>query len=96
YERAQVGSRVAISFGRQNLIGIITEKVDPQESFTGNFQLKAISELLDDEPLLHEQVLNLLTWSAQYYQFPIGEVMQTALPALLRQGKPMDVLFHLW
>ncbi len=96
YERAQVGSRVAISFGRQNLIGIITEKVDPQETFTGNFQLKAISELLDDEPILDEQVLNLLTWSAQYYQFPIGEVMQTALPALLRQGKPMDVLFHLW
>ncbi|OUC60348.1 primosomal protein N` [Acinetobacter seifertii] len=96
YERAQVGSRVAISFGRQNLIGIITEKVDPQESFTGTFQLKAISELLDDEPILDEQVLNLLTWSAQYYQFPIGEVMQTALPALLRQGKPMDVLFHLW
>ncbi|MFY0039145.1 primosomal protein N' [Acinetobacter baumannii] len=96
YERAQVGSRVAISFGRQNLIGIITEKVDPQQSFTGNFQLKAISELLDDEPILDEQVLNLLTWSAQYYQFPIGEVMQTALPALLRQGKPMDVLFHLW
>ncbi|HCA5366436.1 TPA: primosomal protein N' [Acinetobacter baumannii] len=96
YERAQVGSRVAISFGRQNLIGIITEKVDPQESFTGNFQLKAISELLDDEPILDEQVLNLLTWSAQYYQFPIGEVMQTALPTLLRQGKPMDVLFHLW
>ncbi|EPQ1208215.1 primosomal protein N' [Acinetobacter baumannii] len=96
YERAQVGSRVAISFGRQNLIGIITEKVDPQESFTGHFQLKAISELLDDEPILDEQVLNLLTWSAQYYQFPIGEVMQTALPALLRQGKPMDVLFHLW
>ncbi len=96
YERAQVGSRVAISFGRQNLIGIITEKVDPQESFTGHFQLKAISELLDDEPILDEQILNLLTWSAQYYQFPIGEVMQTALPALLRQGKPMDVLFHLW
>ncbi|EPF6152211.1 primosomal protein N' [Acinetobacter baumannii] len=96
YERAQVGSRVAISFGRQNLIGIITEKVDPQESFTGHFQLKAISELLDDEPILDEQVLNLLTWSAQYYQFPIGEVMQSALPALLRQGKPMDVLFHLW
>ncbi|HAV4276055.1 TPA: primosomal protein N', partial [Acinetobacter baumannii] len=96
YERAQVGSRVAISFGRQNLIGIITEKVDPQESFTGHLQLKAISELLDDEPILDEQVLNLLTWSAQYYQFPIGEVMQTALPALLRQGKPMDVLFHLW
>ena len=96
YERAHVGSRVAISFGRQNLIGIITEKVDPSESFTGTFQLKAISDLLDEQPILDEQVLSLLTWSAQYYQFPIGEVMQTALPALLRQGKPMDVLFHLW
>ena len=96
YERAQVGSRVAISFGRQNLIGIITEKVDPQESFTGHFQLKAISELLDDEPILDEQVLNLLTWSAQYYQFPIGEVIQSALPTLLRQGRALDILFHQW
>ena len=94
YERAHVGSRVAISFGRQNLIGIITEKVNPHEPFTGKFQLKAISELLDDEPILDEQVLSLLTWSAQYYQFPVGEVMQTALPAILRQGKPMDVILH--
>ncbi len=74
----------------------LLKKVDPSESFTGTFQLKAISDLLDEQPILDEQVLSLLTWSAQYYQFPIGEVMQTALPALLRQGKPMDVLFHLW
>ena len=80
YAQAQVGARVAVSFGRQNLVGIITEKIDPNETFTGQFKLKAITELLDKEPILDSQLLRLLTWSAQYYQLPIGEVMQTALP----------------
>ena len=96
YAQAQIGARVAISFGRQNLVGIITEKVDPNEAFTGQFKLKPITELLDQESILDQQVLTLLTWSAQYYQFPIGEVMQSALPTLLRQGRALDILFHLW
>ena len=96
YVQAQVGARVAISFGRQNLVGIITEKLDPNEAFTGQFKLKAITELLDNETILDQQVITLLTWSAQYYQFPIGEVMQSALPTLLRQGRALDILFHQW
>ena len=96
YAQAQVGARVLVSFGRQNLVGIITEKVDPQHAFTGQFKLKAISELLDQTAILAQPVFTLLTWSAQYYQFPIGEVMQTALPSLLRQGRALDILFHLW
>ena len=96
YPQAQVGARVAVSFGRQNLIGIITEKLDPNEAFTGQFKLKAITELLDNEAILDQKVLTLLTWSAQYYQFPIGEVMQSALPTLLRQGRALDILFHQW
>ena len=96
YAQAQVGARVAVSFGRQNLVGIITEKVNPNETFTGQFKLKAITELLDKEPILDSQLLRLLTWSAQYYQFPIGEVMQTALPTLLRQGRGLDILFQQW
>ena len=96
YAQAQVGARVAVSFGRQNLVGIITEKIDPNETFTGQFKLKAITELLDNEPILDSQLLRLLTWSAQYYQFPIGEVMQTALPTLLRQGRGLDILFQHW
>ena len=96
YPQAQVGARVAVSFGRQNLIGIITEKLDPNEAFTGQFKLKAITELLDNEAILDQKVLTLLTWSAQYYQFPIGEVIQSALPTLLRQGRALDILFHQW
>lgn len=40
YERAQVGSRVAISFGRQNLIGIITEKLTHKNHLQVTFSLR--------------------------------------------------------
>ncbi len=96
YQKAQPGARVLVSFGRQNLTGIVTEKIAPDAPLSSEFKLKYITELLDDEPLLDTQTLNLLTWSAQYYQFPIGEVMHTALPVLLRQGKPYNLLARMW
>ena len=96
YLQAEVGARVAVSFGRQNLIGIIVEKISPDTPLDSRFKLKAITELLDEHPILDEKVLSLLTWSAQYYQFPIGEVFQTALPSFLRQGKPYNLLARMW
>ncbi|MDQ8935270.1 primosomal protein N' [Acinetobacter rudis] len=96
YQQAQVGARVAVSFGRQNLVGVIVEKLAPDHPVDPRFKLKAISELLDQEAILPPEVLTLLTWSANYYQFPIGEVIQTALPALLRQGKPYNLLARVW
>ena len=96
YQQAQVGARVSVSFGRQNLIGIITEIIPENAPIDSSFQLKNITELLDDEAILDGKVLNLVNWSAQYYQFPIGEVMHTALPTLLRQGKPYNLLARTW
>ena len=96
YIQAQVGSRVAVSFGRQNLVGVIVEKIAPETPIDGRFKLKAIQALLDEQALLDSQILNLLHWSAQYYQFPLGEVMQAALPTALRQGKPYELLEKRW
>lgn len=96
YQQAEVGARVAVSFGRQNLIGIIVEKISLDTPLDSRFKLKAITELLDEQAILDEKVLSLLTWSAQYYQFPIGEVFQTALPSFLRQGKPYNLLARMW
>ncbi|OTG95550.1 primosomal protein N' [Acinetobacter sp. ANC 3832] len=96
YAQAEVGARVAVSFGRQHVTGIIVEKLALGEPIDPRFQLKFITELLDDEAIINPQVLALLKWSAQYYQFPIGEVMQAALPTLLRQGKPYNLLARMW
>ncbi|WP_374529267.1 primosomal protein N' [Acinetobacter sp.] len=96
YARAQVGARVAVPFGPRNLIGVIMEKLALDAPNNPKFKLKPIQALLDDDAILDGKVLTLLTWAAQYYQFPIGEVVQSALPTLLRQGKPYDLLAHMW
>jgi primosomal protein N' (replication factor Y) len=96
YQCAEIGTRVAVSFGRQNLVGVIMEKLPPDAPLNPDIKLKAITELLDDRAILNTRSLNLLTWAAQYYQFPIGEVVHSAIPTLLRQGKPYNLLARTW
>lgn len=96
YAQAKVGARVAVPFGSRNLIGVVMQKLTPDTPENPKFKLKPIQALLDDDAILDSKVLTLLTWAAQYYQFPIGEVVQSALPTLLRQGKPYDLLAHMW
>jgi primosomal protein N' (replication factor Y) len=53
-------------------------------------RLKSAQEVLDEEPLFSADLLALLQWASTYYQYPIGEVVNNALPAILRQGKPAE------
>lgn len=78
------GMRVRISFGRRKVIGIVLGFAQ-ESTFQG--KLREIEAILDSEPLLDKELLNLLLWASQYYQYPIGEVVQQALPSLLRQGE---------
>jgi primosomal protein N' (replication factor Y) (superfamily II helicase) len=96
YQNIQLGVRVLVSFGRQNLVGIVLQKIDLSTALDPNIKLKAITEILDDQALLNPTIIQLAVWSAQYYQFPIGEVMHTTLPTLLRQGKPYNLLARAW
>jgi len=44
-------------------------------------ELKEVEELLDVEPSLTAEVVELARWVAEYYAAPLGEVMRAALPA---------------
>ncbi len=85
-ELPAVGSRVRVNFGRRDVIGVVIEIVDHSE--LPRHKLKAIVEVLDTTPILETSILKLNRWAAQYYQHPLGEAMQQAMPILLRQGKP--------
>ncbi|MDN4501839.1 primosomal protein N' [Alteromonadaceae bacterium BrNp21-10] len=81
-----VGARVQVSFGRRKLVGVVMAIKD-----TSNWpieKLKPIDKILDDTPIFSESMLTLLKWASQYYQHPIGDVMHSAMPVLLRNGKP--------
>ena len=85
YKHYKIGTRVRVQFGARRLIGLIVDKA--ANSALPINKLKAVTEVLDDEPIFDNDLLSLLFWAADYYQQPIGEVLFTALPAVLRKGK---------
>ncbi|MGI9310589.1 MAG: DEAD/DEAH box helicase, partial [bacterium] len=78
------GARVKVPFGRRRMVGVVVGSGAPAAAR----RLKRIAEVLDRDNLFGARVLELLLWAARYYHHPLGEVLQTALPAALRKGAP--------
>lgn len=85
------GCRVRVPFGSQSLVGVVLEISNKSELPTK--KLKLVSKVLDPSPLYSATDLQLLRFTSNYYHHPIGEVATLALPALLRQGKPLIPMF---
>ena len=85
----RAGARVTVPFGRRSVTGLVIDRV--AESELPRSKLKPATALLDPDGLLPPDMLALLTWAADYYQHPVGEVISTALPVLLRQGEAPEV-----
>ena len=79
------GVRVRVPFGRREAVGVLLGVA--QTSTLPRARLKRVQRVLDVEPVVPAPLLKLLIWAADYYHHPIGEVIQAALPALLRQGR---------
>ncbi|MBY4598969.1 primosomal protein N' [bacterium BD-1] len=83
-----VGCRVRVPFGRGSgeqvgvVVGVGAPEGDPAA-------LKPVLARLDDTPLLAGELFDTLRWAAAYYHAPLGEVLATALPTLLRAGQPL-------
>ena len=82
-----VGCRVQLRFGTRALVGVVagtaaTSALDPS-------QLRAVEARLDARPVLAGELWQSLAWCARYYHRPLGEVLWTALPAPLREGRPL-------
>ncbi len=85
----QPGLRVRVPFGRRHVVGFLLEigtdtALDPAV-------LRPAQAVLDTEAVLPADVLALLQWARRYYHHPPGEVFTVALPALLRQGEPINL-----
>ena len=83
------GIRLRVPFGRQQRIGILLEVA--RSSAFPKEKLKPITEVVDSSPLLPSSLHTLLLRSARYYHHAVGEVYETALPVLLRQGRAATV-----
>jgi primosomal protein N' (replication factor Y) len=76
-----IGRRVKVPFGAKEIVGLVTAVKETSDAPVG--KLKAVSEVLDAEPLLTDQMRALAAWLSRRYVCSIGE----ALFALLPPGK---------
>ncbi len=82
-----VGARVQVPFGARELIGVIIQLKD--HSDYPEHKLKSMIKTLDPEPVFDPLLWSVLQWISRYYIAPIGEVLDTALPQVLRKGNPL-------
>lgn len=76
------GHRVIVPFGRRKFYTAIVTGLTPR--LPGNFEVKEISQALDDTPIIRHPQLKLWEWMAEYYLCSPGEVYKAALPAGLK------------
>ena len=79
----RVGSRVMVQFGAKPTVGYVVALLPKLRTGTSlvESELKEIQELLDVDPPLTPEVLEITRWVSDYYAAPWGEVMRAALPA---------------
>lgn len=82
------GARVLVPFGKRQLVGVIVG-TSAMSTFPQD-KIRPAHKLLDASPLLDAQLVELYCWSADYYQYPLGQALQTSLPAQIRKGQPAE------
>src|ERR1017187_8347003 len=78
-QRPLRGTRVIAPFNNEKLIGVVTglDATPPAD-----VKMRYLEAVLDEEPLLSEQLLALAEWMAGYYLAPLGEVLRGMLPLM--------------
>ena len=77
------GARLLVPFGNRTLTGYTVEF---SNRLTGELELdpssvREAAELVDPEPLISEEILQLTEWASDYYLASWGEMLKASLPA---------------
>ena len=73
-----VGARVLVPFGGQRLMGVVVRVHSDAPAELRS--VKPVQQVLDDAPLLSDELMQLAKWIAQYYVAPLGEVLRGMMP----------------
>lgn len=82
----QRGVRVQVPFGGTSIIGFVTEveELSEEQVQAFGYKIKSIIALIDEEPLINEELFSLAHWMAKTYVVPVISCIQCMLPAKLK------------
>jgi primosomal protein N' (replication factor Y) len=75
----QVGMRVLVPFKGRKVTGFTIDLLDHPPKGVEE-KLREVEDLLDEVPLIDPKMLLFHRWIADYYIYPLGEVIKTGLP----------------
>ena len=81
--RIKTGVRVIVQFGKRKFFSALVYHLH-QNQPDGEFEIKDIDAILDEEPIIGVRQLQLWEWLANYYCCTLGEVYKAALPSGLK------------
>ncbi len=81
--KMKTGIRVIVQFGKRKFFSALVYKLH-QNKPSGDFEIKDIEAILDEEPIISEKQIALWEWIANYYCCTLGEVFKAALPSGLK------------
>jgi len=79
-----LGQRVRVPFRTSSRVGYLVAL----EGATDLPRVKEISDILDREPILPPDLLELARWISSYYAASLGETIQAMLPGGVRRRRP--------
>lgn len=83
--RVKPGCRVQVPWGKTKKFLAVVDSIQEKGEDNGGYTIKDIEAVIDEESIVTMQQLQLWHWISDYYLSPIGEVMNAALPAGLKQ-----------
>jgi primosomal protein N' (replication factor Y) len=87
----QIGARVEVTLGKnKKYAGVVKQIIEQKPSYP----TKEILNVLDDEPILYPQQLQLWQWISEYYMCSEGEVMIAALPTHFKLSSETIVIYN--
>lgn len=91
--RVEVGQRVQAPFGKADKLheAFVVEAEGAKGGDSDlwqkarAFRLKCIKQILDSQPLLDEQLMELARWISEYYVCPLGQTLAAMVPAAVKK-----------
>jgi len=80
--RCLSGVRVIVPFGGRKLTGYVLDVRLTEGAGDTAFPLKPVEDVLDSEPVVDAEVLDLARFAADYYVASLGEMIRSALPGM--------------
>jgi len=78
------GSRVVVPLRQSEKVGVVVSVKEEGDEIPG---LKPILRVLDEQPLIPRELLDLLLWTSRYYHAMPGAAISLAFPPYLRQAR---------